>query len=81
MPENPPHTAVSLPPVRSAGLQHDGASHRSPERRGNGPALEADHLRDAFQNQLVLNHLDLAESLASRFRARGRERSDLVQVA
>jgi RNA polymerase sigma-B factor len=38
-------------------------------------------LHDAFENQLVLNYLDLAESLASRYAARGRERSDLVQVA
>src|SRR4029079_6192911 len=31
--------------------------------------------------ELVLSYLDLAESVASRFAARGRERSDLVQVA
>lgn len=45
------------------------------------PATRAGRLHDAFQNQLVLNYLDLAESLASRYVARGRERSDLVQVA
>jgi RNA polymerase sigma-B factor len=38
-------------------------------------------LREVFQNQLVLEYLDLAQSLAARFAGRGREREDLVQVA
>lgn len=38
-------------------------------------------LREAFQNELVLEYLDLAQSLATRFAGRGREREDLVQVA
>lgn len=38
-------------------------------------------IREAFQNQLVLDYLDLAQSLAARFAGRGRERDDLVQVA
>ncbi len=38
-------------------------------------------LREAFENELVLKHLDLAEALAGRFEARGRERADLNQVA
>ena len=37
--------------------------------------------RRTFENQLVLTHLDLAESLAARFAGRGRERDDLKQVA
>ncbi len=38
-------------------------------------------LRVAFENELVLDYLDLAEALASRFETRGRERADLNQVA
>ena len=38
-------------------------------------------IREAFENQLVLDFLDLAESLAARFAGRGRDREDLVQVA
>jgi RNA polymerase sigma-B factor len=38
-------------------------------------------LRETFENELVLSHLDLAEALAARFGARGRERDDLNQVA
>ena len=44
-------------------------------RPGTGNSAEA------FQNQLVLEYLDLAQSLAARFAGRGREREDLVQVA
>ena len=38
-------------------------------------------IREAFENQMVLAHMDLAESLAARFAGRGREKEDLVQVA
>ena len=38
-------------------------------------------IRQAFENGLVLDYLDLAESLAARFASRGRERDDLNQVA
>jgi RNA polymerase sigma-B factor len=38
-------------------------------------------LRQTFENDLVLSYLDLAEALAARFEARGRERADLNQVA
>lgn len=38
-------------------------------------------LRETFENDLVLRYLDLAEALAARFEARGRERADLNQVA
>lgn len=38
-------------------------------------------IREAFENQLVIDYLDLAESLAARFAGRSREREDLVQVA
>lgn len=82
MPENPPLTTVDVTPQNSGGLQFEGTHH--------GPAMgsssrrtlpRAGRLHDAFQNQLVLNYLDLAESLASRYATRGRDRADLVQVA
>jgi RNA polymerase sigma-B factor len=38
-------------------------------------------IRQAFENRLVLEYLDLAESLAARFAGRGHEREDLIQVA
>lgn len=38
-------------------------------------------IRQTFENQLVLDYLDLAEALAARFLVRGRERADLNQVA
>ncbi|GAB5078709.1 sigma-70 family RNA polymerase sigma factor [Arthrobacter sp. AD-310] len=41
----------------------------------------AGRLRETFENDLVLSYLDLAEALAGRFEARGRERADLNQVA
>ena len=53
----------------------------SPARAASQQRPPTGRLHDAFENQLVLNYLDLAESLASRYAARGRERSDLVQVA
>jgi RNA polymerase sigma-B factor len=73
--------AVTVTPVPTADLHYDGAGARSAERRDRHPAPGAGGVQDAVQNELVLNYLDLAESLASRFAARGRERSDLVQVA
>lgn len=45
------------------------------------PAHGRGRLREAFENELVLDYLDLAEALAARFEARGRERADLNQVA
>jgi RNA polymerase sigma-B factor len=45
------------------------------------PAAKGGRLREAFENGLVLDYLDLAEALAARFEARGRERADLNQVA
>ncbi|MDQ0680335.1 RNA polymerase sigma-B factor [Arthrobacter pascens] len=44
-------------------------------------APKGGRLRETFENELVLSHLDLAEALAARFEARGRERDDLNQVA
>ncbi|MET1065167.1 MAG: sigma-70 family RNA polymerase sigma factor [Arthrobacter sp.] len=45
------------------------------------PRAPAGQIRQAFETRLVLEHLGLAEALASRFAARGRERDDLNQVA
>ncbi|GAC1370415.1 MAG: SigB/SigF/SigG family RNA polymerase sigma factor [Pseudarthrobacter sp.] len=45
------------------------------------PTPKGGRLREAFDNGLVLDYLDLAEALAARFEARGRERADLNQVA
>lgn len=44
-------------------------------------AAASGRLRETFENDLVLGYLDLAEALAGRFEARGRERADLNQVA
>jgi RNA polymerase sigma-B factor len=59
------------PPGAEAGF-----SSRPPAPRG---ALG--QIRQAFENRLVLDYLDLAEALAVRFSGRGREREDLTQVA
>ena len=49
--------------------------------RENRAASKQGRLRETFENDLVLGYLDLAEALAARFEARGRERADLNQVA
>lgn len=45
------------------------------------PCKRGGQLRETFENDLVLEYLDLAEALAARFAAKGRERADLNQVA
>ncbi|MFD2360923.1 MULTISPECIES: sigma-70 family RNA polymerase sigma factor [unclassified Arthrobacter] len=53
-----------------------------PEPQQNpAPPSSSGRLRETFENELVLRYLDLAEALAARFEARGRERADLNQVA
>lgn len=54
------------------------SSTTGPCAAGQAPAGQ---IRQAFENRLVLDYLDLAESLAGRFAGRGRERDDLNQVA
>ncbi|TNB76239.1 sigma-70 family RNA polymerase sigma factor [Arthrobacter sp. BB-1] len=55
---------------------------QQPELPRDSPAsARAGRLRQTFENDLVLGYLDLAEALAARFEARGRERADLNQVA
>jgi RNA polymerase sigma-B factor len=67
--------------------QPDWPSQPGWPSRLSGPAGQptakapAGQIRQAFENRLVLDYLDLAESLAARFASRGREREDLNQVA
>ena len=66
MPENFPALAVDTMPVHQT----------QPELLGNSPSgTKAGRLRQTFENDLVLGYLDLAEALAARFEARGRERA------
>ncbi|HJW00093.1 MAG TPA: sigma-70 family RNA polymerase sigma factor [Arthrobacter sp.] len=63
-------------------LALDHAAVPPPEARTpHGPAARRGQLRETFEHDLVLEYLDLAEALAARFEARGRERADLNQVA
>lgn len=51
------------------------------QRSPQGATSKGGQLRETFENDLVVKYLDLAEALAARFDARGRERADLNQVA
>ncbi len=72
MPEFFAALAVDTTPVREPQPGHPP---------GASPAHRSGQLRQTFENDLVLSYLDLAEALAGRFEARGRERADLNQVA
>ncbi|MHC6594981.1 sigma-70 family RNA polymerase sigma factor [Arthrobacter sp. C152] len=72
MPESFAALAVDTTPVHQP--------HPEPQQN-QGPAAPSGRLRETFENELVLKYLDLAEALAARFEARGRERADLNQVA
>jgi RNA polymerase sigma-B factor len=72
MPDSLAALAVDVTPVRQ---QQPELPHRNASTASSG------RLRQAFENDLVLGYLDLAEALAGRFEARGRERADLNQVA
>ena len=72
MPDSLAALAVDVTPVRQ---QQPELTHRNASTASSG------RLRQAFENDLVLGYLDLAEALAGRFEARGRERADLNQVA
>lgn len=67
-----PELPLQPPPRQST--QNPGAASVPPAAKGG-------QLRQAFEDDLVLDYLDLAEALAARFEARGRERADLNQVA
>ncbi|WJH24917.1 sigma-70 family RNA polymerase sigma factor [Pseudarthrobacter defluvii] len=72
MPESFAAFAVDAAPVH----------HQQPEPAPQqSPPATSGRLRETFENDLVLRYLDLAEALAARFEARGRERADLNQVA
>lgn len=66
----------SLPPELPPVVPPAAPPAQSPIKNAKGGGL-----RQAFENELVLGYLDLAEALAARFEARGRERADLNQVA
>ncbi|BCW17838.1 RNA polymerase sigma factor [Arthrobacter sp. NtRootA9] len=68
--QKPLHPAAGRTHAAGTGSPH------STSVQGNGGQL-----RETFENDLVLGYLDLAEALAARFEARGRERADLNQVA
>jgi RNA polymerase sigma-B factor len=72
MPESFAALAVDVTPVQEPCLE-SSKENRAPAKAGR--------LRETFENDLVLSYLDLAEALAARFEARGRERADLNQVA
>lgn len=72
MPESFAALAVD---ATSVHRQQPVLTPRSPAAASSG------RLRETFENDLVLGYLDLAEALAGRFEARGRERADLNQVA
>jgi RNA polymerase sigma-B factor len=68
--------ARSLPPALSPDVLPASSPAKGPAQSAKGGRLH-----QAFENELVLRYLDLAEALAARFEARGRERADLNQVA
>jgi RNA polymerase sigma-B factor len=72
MPESFAALAVD---ATSVHRQQPVITQKSPSAAASG------RLRETFENDLVLSYLDLAEALAGRFEARGRERADLNQVA
>lgn len=67
-------------PQQSRALNPPAAPAGPPGRPATSGA-EVGSIRQAFENRLVLDYLDLAEALAARFAGRGREREDLTQVA
>jgi RNA polymerase sigma-B factor len=89
----PPVLHPALPPAqcpqRPAGQPPQQPPEPAPETPAptgapattQAPISKGGKLREAFENGLVLDYLDLAEALAARFEARGRERADLNQVA
>ena len=57
------------------------AAHGFERRQGGSAPAGAGRIQQIWRNKLVLDYLDLAEMLAARYSARGREREDLRQVA
>lgn len=57
-------------------------SQQSPQTRQQEPRnRHPGQIQQTFESHLVLEYLDLAEALAARFQARGRDSADLKQVA
>lgn len=70
---------VSPPEMSDGGVTrglHESARPQGPARpKGTG------RLQQTFREHLVLDYLNLAESIAARFATHGRDRADLTQVA
>lgn len=84
------HSAVRLLPPDVQLAADPAETPAGDPEKSDAPCFEQDagtshakggRLRQAFENELVLGYLDLAEALAARFGTRGRERADLNQVA
>jgi len=71
MPESVAAAAPDSPPRSQCPAENTNSSRSRP----------AGQLQETFDNELVLSYLGLAEALAGRFEAKGRERADLNQVA
>jgi RNA polymerase sigma-B factor len=80
MPDFLPVLALDQPAVPQPAVPQPAVPPPA-ERSPQGAAARGGQLRETFEHGLVLEYLDLAEALASRFEARGRERADLNQVA
>ncbi|MDP9997276.1 sigma-70 family RNA polymerase sigma factor [Pseudarthrobacter sulfonivorans] len=78
--QQPPDQSAQPPQQPPQQPPHQSAQHPQ-EPEAARPTASGGRLRQAFENDLVLDYLDLAEALAARFEARGRERADLNQVA
>ncbi|UZX01660.1 sigma-70 family RNA polymerase sigma factor [Arthrobacter sp. CDRTa11] len=67
--------------IAALAVENTRAETRPVEVPPPNSPVRGGRLRQTFENDLVLSYLDLAEALAARFEARGRERADLNQVA
>lgn len=76
MPESLSPATVDAPYIHEAQNTHTQRTALP-----HDPRARSGQLRETFENDLILGYLDLAEALAARFEARGRERADLNQVA
>jgi RNA polymerase sigma-B factor len=67
--------------IAALAMETSSIQSLPPDHSPQASAPKSGRLRQTFENELVLAYLDLAEALAARFEARGRERADLNQVA
>ncbi len=76
-----PDLTLQQPPWQQLQQLLRQSPQQPPDAVPASPGAKGGRLRQAFENDLVLDYLDLAEALAARFEARGRDRADLNQVA